>query len=56
MAEANETAWELLSYAENNHKLFLRQKETLDLFLARKAISQAQYEKSLHDLKAKMGY
>jgi hypothetical protein len=55
--EANEQlSWEKLSRDEKKHELFLRQKETLDLFLARGAISQAQYEKSLHDLTAKMGY
>ena len=36
-------------------KLFNRQKETLDLFLARKAISRTQYDKSLGDIIAKMG-
>lgn len=50
------TMWETLSRSEKKHELFLRQKETLDLFLARGAISPAQYEKSLHDLKEKMGY
>ena len=35
--------------------LFLRQKETLDMFLERGAISQAQHDKSLHDLIEKMG-
>jgi hypothetical protein len=53
--EANEQlSWEKLSRDEKKHELFLRQKETLDLFLARGAISQAQYEKSLHDLTAKL--
>ena len=35
--------------------LFLNQKQTLDLFLAKGAISQAQYNKSLGDLREKMG-
>ncbi len=35
--------------------LFLRQKETLDLFLKNGAITRAQYDKSLGDLKEKMG-
>ena len=35
--------------------LFLRQKELLDTFLSRHAISQAQYDKSLGDLIVKMG-
>ena len=45
---------EYLTYEEKNHRLFLEQKKTLDLFLERGAISKAQYEKSLHDLIAKM--
>ena len=47
--------WSLLSYEEKNKVLFLRQKETLDSFLERGAISQAQHDKSLHDLIEKMG-
>ncbi len=35
--------------------LFLRQKQTLDLFLERNAISKKQYNKSLGDLIEKMG-
>ena len=34
--------------------LFLSQKDTLDKFLERGAISKAQYDKSLGDLKEKM--
>lgn len=48
-------AWETMSHKEKNHQLFLKQKETLALFLERGAISQAQYDKSLHDLIVKMG-
>ena len=40
---------------EKKHYLFLNQKKTLDLFLERGAISQAQYNKSLGDLREKMG-
>ena len=47
--------WSSLSYEEKNKVLFLRQKETLDSFLERGAISQAQHDKSLHDLIEKMG-
>ena len=47
--------WAALSYAEKNHQLFLRQKELLDGFLEHGAISQAQHDKSLHDLIEKMG-
>lgn len=46
--------WSTLSYEEKNRQLFLRQKETLDLFLERGAISQAQHDTSLHDLIEKM--
>ena len=43
-----------LSLAEKKHQLFLSQKQTLDSFLERGAISKLQYEKSLHDLRVKM--
>jgi len=39
---------------EKKQYLFLNQKKTLDLFLERGAISQAQYNKSLGDLREKM--
>ena len=48
--------WSKRSPEEKKRQLFLNQKKTLDLFLERKAISQAQYEKSLGDLREKMGY
>ena len=44
-----------MSYAEKNRALYLKQKQTLDLFLERGAISKAQHDKSLHDLTVKMG-
>ena len=47
--------WSTMSYTEKNRALFTRQKQTLDLFLERGAISQAQHAKSLHDLTVKMG-
>lgn len=46
--------WACLSAEEKKRQLFVNQKHTLDLFLERKAISQAQYDKSLGDLRAKM--
>lgn len=49
------TVWENLSPEEKKRELFLRQKQTLDMFLERHAISQAQYDKSLGDLRDKMG-
>ncbi len=47
--------WESLTPEEKKTQLFLNQKKTLDLFLERGAISQAQYNKSLGDLREKMG-
>lgn len=48
-------AWASLSYVEKNRQLFLRQKETLEMFLERGAISQDQYNTSLHEMEKKMG-
>lgn len=47
--------WEKLTPEEKKKQLFLEQKHTLELFLERNAISQAQYDKSLGDLIEKMG-
>ena len=44
-----------LTHAEKNRALFRRQKALLDEFLARGAISKAQHDKSLGDLREKMG-
>ena len=44
-----------LTTKEKKIDLYLRQKRTLDLFLERHAMSQAQYDKSLGDLTEKMG-
>ena len=46
-------AWSRMSYEEKNRELLERQVALLDLFLSKHAIDRAQYEKSLHDLKAK---
>jgi polyhydroxyalkanoate synthesis regulator phasin len=46
--------WDSLSYVEKNHQLYLKQKALLDQFLEKGAISQAQHDKSLHDLIEKM--
>lgn len=51
-----QTNWEQLTPEEKKYQLFLNQKKTLDLFLQNGAISQAQYSKSLEDLREKMGY
>ena len=48
-------SWSGLSYESKNRELYLRQKQTLDLFLERGAISKAQHDRSLHDLTVKMG-
>ena len=50
-----EENWAALTPEERKIQLFLNQKHTLDMFLERGAISQAQYDKSLGDLREKMG-
>ena len=52
---SEQTEWETLTPEEKKKQLFLKQKNTFDLFLERKAISKAQYDKSLGDLIDKMG-
>ena len=47
--------WEQLSAEEKKIRLYFQQKEVLDDFLERGAISQAQYDKSLGDMTEKMG-
>ncbi|MBP5186934.1 MAG: hypothetical protein J6040_07755 [Clostridiales bacterium] len=44
-----------MSTEAQRHELYLKQKELLDTFLEKHAISQKQYDKSLHDLTEKMG-
>ena len=44
-----------MTFAEKNHFLYLKQKAMLDTFLATGAITQAEHDKSLHDLTVKMG-
>ena len=44
-----------MTIAEKNHFLYLKQKAMLDTFLAKGAITHAEYDKSLHDLTVKMG-
>ena len=46
--------WNSLSYTMKNHQLYLSQKETLRKLRDRNAISEDQYNKSLHDLTVKM--
>ena len=52
--DADEHPMLRLSHSDKKHLLFLSQKQTLDSFLERGAISKLQYEKSLHDLRVKM--
>jgi len=47
--------WEELTPEQKRIELYREQKRTLDTFLEHHAISQAQYDKSLGDLTAKMG-
>ena len=54
--DTKKPTWETLSYEEKNHQLFVKQKELLELFLAKRAITRQQYEKSLHDMMEKTGY
>ena len=51
----HQEVWEKLTPEEKKKQLFLEQKHTLELFLERGAISQAQFDKSYGDLKNKMG-
>lgn len=51
----NQIEWEKLTTKEKKKQLFLNQKKLLDTFLEKNAISKAQYDKSLGDLRDKMG-
>lgn len=55
MREDKESQWGTLTPEEKKKQLFLNQKALLDTFLGNGAISRAQYEKSLGDLREKMG-
>lgn len=47
--------WSKLAPEEKKRRLFLKQKALLDTFREHNAISQKQYNKSLNDLREKMG-
>jgi hypothetical protein len=47
--------WDVLSREQKNHQLYLKQKELLETFLSKGAITKKQFEKSLRDLTEKMG-
>ena len=51
----DQVEWESLSPEEKRVQLYLNQKQTLEAFLERGAISKAQFDKSLGDLTIKMG-
>ncbi len=53
---AKQQEWASMSPTQKKKQLFLNQKELLDMFRERNAISRAQYEKSLGDLRLKMGF
>ena len=52
----NQKKWSTLAPEEKKKDLYLKQKNLLDTFLAHHAITQAQYDKSLGDLRVKMGF
>ena len=56
MDTTNNAAWETLTPEEKRRALYDRQVATLKTFLEHGAITQAQHNKSLHDLTEKMGY
>ena len=47
--------WSALTPENKKKQLYLQQKDLLDKFLERNAITKAEYEKSLGDLTMKMG-
>ena len=55
MNVGNIVEWDKLSPEEKRVQLYLKQKATLEEFLAKGAISRKQFEKSLGDLTEKMG-
>ena len=56
MEYEKDNIWQTLSNEEKKRRLYEKQKDVLDKFLERGAISKAQYDKSLGDLTEKMGY
>ena len=56
MDTTNNAAWETLTPKEKRGALYDRQVATLKTFHEHGAITQAQHDKSLHDLTLKMGY
>ena len=56
MDTTNQAAWEPLTSEAKRRALYDRQVATLKTVLEHGAITQAQHDKSLHDLTVKMGY
>ena len=56
MDTTNQTAWETLTPEEKRRALYDRQVPPLKTFHEHGASTQAQHDKSLHDLTEKMGY
>ena len=56
METTNQAAWETLTTEGKRRTLYDRQVTTLKTFLEHGAITQAQHDKSLHELTEKMGY
>ena len=55
MQEQRSVLWTELTPEEKKKQLFFNQKELLDTFLGNGAITRAQYDKSLGDLRELMG-
>ena len=56
MDATNQAVWETRTLEEKRRALYDRQVATLKTFHEHGAITQAQHDKSLHDLTVKMGY
>ena len=56
MDTTNDVACEAMTPEQKHRELYDRQVATLKTFLEHGAITQAQHDKSLHDLTVKMGY
>ena len=56
MDTTNNAAWEAMTPEQKRRELYDRQVALLDTFLEHGTITQAQYDKSLHDLTEKMEY
>lgn len=54
MTNKTVATWDDLSAEEKRNKLFLQQKETLDAFRARHAITEQDYQKGLNALLEKL--